>query len=191
MLVRGSAVAAGWQEGGLDRVGKMRFYGGMDRADLRTFTAADADWLVDRHQTLYAEEEGFDDRFGVLVRQIVTAFLHGHDPAREQGWVAVQGTERLGSIFCVTDDRAVPEGAKLRLFFVERSARGTGLAQRLLDTCMDFARGAGYTRMRLWTHESHRAAVRLYARNGFRMTSAAPVRNFGRDLVEQMWERAL
>ncbi len=163
----------------------------MDQAGLRTFTEADADWVVARHAALYGEEAGFDASFGILVGRIVAKFLDAHDPLRERGWIAERGGERLGSIFCVTEGAEAPDVAKLRLFFVERSERGTGLAQRMLDACMDFARDAGYARMRLWTHESHRAAVRLYARNGFALIGSKTVRSYGQDLVEQVWERHL
>ncbi len=85
--------------------------------------------------------------------------------------------------------RSGQEGvAKLRLFLLEPEARGRGLGQRLLDACLGFARAAGYRRLELWTHESHRAACALYARNGFRLVGSRPVRSFGQDLVEQTWE---
>jgi hypothetical protein len=45
--------------------------------------------------------------------------------------------------------------------------------------------------MTLWTHESHRAACALYAKNGFACVRSEPVRSFGVDLVEQAWERDL
>lgn len=160
--------------------------------DLHLFSAADADWLVARHAALYMQDEGFDGTFGALVAGIVAGFLRGHDPARERGWIARAGDARLGSIFCVDAGADAGAGvAKLRLFLVEPAARGTGLAQQMLDTCLGFALASGYRRMCLWTHESHRAAGRLYARNGFALTAAAPVRSFGRDLVEQTWERPL
>lgn len=158
---------------------------------VRTFGAGDADWIVARHAELYARDEGFDETFGALVAEIVETFLRKHDPARERGWIGHRGDLRLGSIFCVQENPAAPEVAKLRLFLLEPEARGTGLAQRLLDTCMGFARGAGYRHMRLWTHESHRAAGRLYTRNGFALTAAQAVRSFGQDVVEQTWERPL
>lgn len=157
-------------------------------ATLVPFAAADADWLVDRHAALYARDEGFDETFGQLVREIVTAFLAGHDPGREGGWIAWQDGRRLGSIFVVQEEPGV---AKLRLVLLEPEARGTGLAQRMLEHAMGFARGAGYVHMRLWTHESHRAAGRLYARNGFAMTGVESRHSFGRDVVAQTWERPL
>ena len=45
--------------------------------------------------------------------------------------------------------------------------------------------------MVLWTHKSHEAACALYAKSGFQMTDERPVHNFGRDLIEQSWERDL
>jgi GNAT superfamily N-acetyltransferase len=151
---------------------------------LRPFTAGDADWLVRRHADHYATEEGFDETFGPLVAGIIANFLQNHDPACEAGWIAYQGEERLGSIFCVRLDALT---AKLRLFYVVPEARGTGVAQTLLSTCLAFAKAAGFKQMTLWTHESHRAAGAIYARNGFARTGAKPVHSFGVDLVEETW----
>jgi GNAT superfamily N-acetyltransferase len=159
--------------------------------DLRPFSPEDAEWLVDRHAALYARDDGFDESFGPLVAGIIAEFLAKADQMRQAGWIAWEGGQRLGSIFCVGEGPATPQIAKLRLFLVEPQARGTGLAQTLLDTCFAFARSAGYTQMLLWTHESHRAAGRLYARNGFAVISSRPVHSFGQDLVEQIWQRDL
>jgi GNAT superfamily N-acetyltransferase len=159
-------------------------------ARIRPFTAADLDWIVERHGALYAAAEGFDATFPALVRSIAAAFLAAHDPAREAGWIAEAGGLRAGSIFCVSEAPG-GETAKLRLFLVEPDWRGTGLAGRLLDTCLGFARGTGYRHIRLWTHESHRAAGRLYARSGFALTDSRPAHSFGVDVVEQTWERPL
>ncbi len=152
---------------------------------LRPFDAADADWLVGQHAAHYAQAEGFDATFGPLVAGILASFLQDHDPVCEAGWIAQQGNSPLGSIFCV---RLNDQTAKLRLFYVVPDARGTGVAQALLDQCLGFARQAGYAGLTLWTHESHTAAGRIYARNGFRRTQAVPVHSFGVDLVEETWQ---
>jgi GNAT superfamily N-acetyltransferase len=138
---------------------------------------------------LYSHDEGFDGSFEALVAEILAAFLRDHDPATERGWIAETEGRRLGSIFCVQSGEAGV--AKLRLFLLLPEARGRGLGQRLLDECMGFARAAGYRRLKLWTHESHRAACALYAKNGFACTASFPVRSFGLDLVEQSWEIGL
>jgi len=159
-----------------------------DAVTFRDIAVGDAGWLIQRHGELYARDEGFDASFEPLVAEILTAFLRAHDPATERAFIATRGPDRLGSIFCVQSGE--PGVAKLRLFFLEPEARGLGLGQRLLDACLGFARGAGYRRMVLWTHESHRAACALYAKNGFEMTMRKPVRSFGVDLVEQSWQIA-
>lgn len=155
---------------------------------LRDFTAEDVDWLVERHATLYAQDEGFDNSFGPLVRGILDEFIAHHDPHCERGWLAEANGQRLGTIFCV---RVSDARAKLRLFLLIPEARGMGLGQQLLNECMGFARGAGYTDMQLWTHESHTAACALYRKNGWQLVSAKPVHSFGVDLVEQSWKITL
>ena len=152
---------------------------------IRPFRPDDAPWLAERHATLYARDEGFNATFGPLVAGILDDFIAGHDPACEAGWIAHAGARRLGSIFCVRQSEGI---ARLRLFLLVPEARGQGLGQRLLETCTGFARARGYRGMTLWTHESHRAACALYARNGWRLGASVPVRSFGCDLVEQSWE---
>ena len=154
---------------------------------LRPFAVTDTDWLVKEHADHYGMVEGFDDTFGPLVASIIAGFWADHDSDREAGWIAHQGDQRLGSIFCVRLDDQI---AKLRLFYVQADARGTGAAQALLDRCLSFARGAGYVGLTLWTHQSHAAAGRIYKRNGFKRTRAEPVHSFGVDLVEETWQIA-
>ncbi len=153
-------------------------------ADLRAYTPADRDWLVERHGTLYAQAEGFDDSFAPLVGTILDAFATDHDPSCEAGWIAEDAGQRLGSIFCVRHDAT---RAKLRLFLLVPEARGRGLGQALLDRCMGFARGAGYHGLTLWTHASHEAACALYVKNGWQLMASKPVRSFGVDLEEQTY----
>lgn len=152
--------------------------------DLTPLAAGDAGWVVWRHGALYAAEEGYDASFEALVAEIVAAHLRRHDPARETGWIARRAGRRLGSLFCMDDGEGV---ARLRLFLLEPEARGTGLGQRMLDAALGFARTAGYRRVVLWTHESHRAAGQLYARNGFARMTSTPGRAFGCDVVDETW----
>ena len=157
----------------------------MDGIEIRDLQIGDAGWIIGRHGTLYAAEEGYDISFEALVAEIMAGFIRTRDPERERAFVAWQGGRRLGSVFCVrVDDRT----AKLRLFLITPEARGWGLGRRLLAECMGFARAAGYARMVLWTHESHRAACALYQQAGWRLVGSAPAREFGCDVVDQHWE---
>jgi GNAT superfamily N-acetyltransferase len=156
----------------------------MDDIELRRFGPEDRDWLIEQHKVHYAKAEGFDDSFGVLVTDIVDAFLMDHDPEREAGWIAWQKGTRLGSIFCV---KLTKRTAKLRLFLLADGARGKGLGRKMLLHCMQFARDEGYADMQLWTHESHTAAGALYARNGWALGATKDVVSFGKPNVEQEW----
>lgn len=162
----------------------MRFGKSMSNADIRQFTATDRDWLVDQHDRLYAQSEGFDDSFGVLVAEILDDFIASHDLVAEGGWIAEGNGQRLGSIFCV---RLSETTAKLRLLLLVPEARGKGLGRQMLATCMNFAKERGYRDMQLWTHESHAAACALYEAAGWELVGTKPVHSFGQDLVEQSW----
>ena len=152
---------------------------------LRDIEPGDVGWLVDQHSQLYARDEGFDETFGPLVADILDDFMRRRDAPRERGFIAVRGTQRLGSVFCVhADDRT----AKLRLFLLLPEARGRGLGRHMLEACMAHARAQGYVRMVLWTHASHRAACALYEKAGWRCVSSKPVVSFGVALEELGWE---
>ena len=128
--------------------------------------------------------------FEALVAQIVAAYAAGHDPAREAAWIAELDGRRVGCVFCVADDDD-PEAAKLRILLVHPGARGHGLGGRLVDTCLRFARDAGYARMRLWTNHPLAAARQIYVARGFTLAAEEPHHSFGVDLVGQTYVREL
>ena len=111
-------------------------------------------------------------------------YIDHHDPVREAGWIAEINGQRVGSIFCVAKDA---DTAKLRMLFVDASARGLGVGSRLVDECVRFAREAGYRRMVLWTVDLLYPARRLYESVGFTLTNEEPYNGFGHDLVSQDW----
>ena len=140
------------------------------------------------HGEVYADEFGWDGSFEALVAQIVADFAADHDPAREAGWIAELVGERVGCVFCVAKDDTT---AQLRILLVHPDGRGLGLAARLVDECIGFARDKGYERVVLWTNDPLVAARHLYLAAGFTLTDESPHHSFGHDLVGQTYELEL
>jgi GNAT superfamily N-acetyltransferase len=134
---------------------------------------------------LYAEEYGWNEEFEGAVAGIVAEFIRDMDPKRERCWIAEREGEVVGSVFLVRKTNAV---ARLRLLYVEPSARGLGIGRQLVEECVRFARAAGYRRMTLWTQRNLVAAREIYRKAGFHLVKEEPQHNFGHDLVSETWE---
>jgi GNAT superfamily N-acetyltransferase len=89
-------------------------------------------------------------------------------------------------VFCVRGPDAAT--AKLRLLLLDPAVRGQGLGGRLVDTCLEFARKAGYQRMVLWTNDPLVAARHIYLARGFVLTGEEPHTLFGEGLLSQTYE---
>ena len=150
----------------------------------------DLGWVVMAHGEVYAQEFGWDGSFEALVARIVADYAAGHDPSREAAWIAEVDGRRLGCVFCVPDPDH--DGtALLRILLVHPDGRGRDLGRRLVRACLEFARDAGYERVRLWTNHPLAAARHLYLERGFRLIAEQPHHSFGVDLVGQTYELEL
>lgn len=153
---------------------------------LRPPHAGDLGWIVYRQGVLYANEWGYNEEFEALSAGIVAEFVQKLRPQKERCWIAEKDGEIVGSVFLVRKSETV---AKLRLLYVEPSARGMGIGGRLIDECIRFARQAGYKKITLWTQSELLSARRLYKRAGFAITAKKPHDSFGRKgLVAETWE---
>lgn len=153
-------------------------------AMVRDLRPGDIGWIAHRQGLLYATEYGFDLTFEALVAEILAGFVRDFDVSRAGAWIAEQAGEVTGSVFLAPASETV---GKLRLLYVEPSARGQGLGRRLTAACIAGARGRGYTQLTLWTNDVLTAARRIYAEAGFRLVESAPHRSFGQDLVGETW----
>ena len=152
---------------------------------LRPPVPGDLGWILHRQAVLYHQEYGWDWGFEGLVAEIVGKFVAEFDPARESVWVAEHAGAIVGSVFLVKGDQ--PDIGKLRLLYVEPSARGLGIGAQLVDACIDRARKIGYRRLVLWTNDILLAARRIYVSRGFVLEAEERHHSFGRDLVGQFW----
>ncbi|MFA5979363.1 MAG: bifunctional helix-turn-helix transcriptional regulator/GNAT family N-acetyltransferase [Pseudomonas sp.] len=155
---------------------------------LRDPQPGDMGLVVQQQSALYAREYQWNWEFEALVAEIVAKYLREFDPTRERCWIAEKDGAVVGSVFVVRHDDST---AKLRMLYVDASARGLGIGQRLVDECLRFARHAGYTRMMLWTMSALTDARRLYQKAGFELVEEEPTLSFGKPLVSQTWARAL
>jgi DNA-binding MarR family transcriptional regulator/GNAT superfamily N-acetyltransferase len=159
---------------------------------LRPHQPGDLGWVVHRHGALYSQEYGYDDTFEALVAEIAAKFIQQLDPRRERCWIAEKDGEIVGSVFLVSESSKSKTVAKLRLLYVEPSARGLGIGKRLVDECLRFARQVGYKKIVLWTQSELPAARHIYQKAGFRLVLQKKHRSWGRDdLVSEIWELKL
>ena len=155
---------------------------------LRGLQSGDIGWVIRRQGMLYTQEYGWDETFEGLVAEIAAAFVKSWDPRKERCWIAEREGEIVGSVFLV---RQSDRTAKLRLLYVEPSARGLGIGRRLVEECIGFARAKGYKTLTLWTNDILVAARRIYQAAGFRLVKEEKHHSFGKDLVGQNWDLAL
>ncbi|MFA6117061.1 MAG: helix-turn-helix domain-containing GNAT family N-acetyltransferase [Sphingomonas sp.] len=155
---------------------------------VRTFRAGDMGMITARQAILYNESHGWAAPMEVLLGDVTSAFLRDYREGREQCWVAESAGMMAGSIFVVDAGGGV---AQLRLLYVEPWARGMGIGGDLVGRCVTFAREAGYTTLRLWTHSVLLSARRIYAGAGFEIVKTEIHHSFGKPEQGEIWELTL
>ncbi len=156
-----------------------------ERVVLRAPRVGDLGWIVHRQSVLYQQEYGWDWTYEGLAARILGDFVSEYDATREDGWVAEFRGEIVGSIFLMKSDDA--RVAKLRLLYVEPSARGLGVGSLLVRNCVQRARALSYSKLTLWTNDVLVSARKIYQAVGFVLSEEKKHDAFGKSLVSQTW----
>jgi DNA-binding MarR family transcriptional regulator/GNAT superfamily N-acetyltransferase len=153
-------------------------------AIIRAHRAGDIGWIVESQSRFYAEEYGWDLRFEALVAEVAGKFLANFDPEKEYCWIAERGGINVGSVLVANSGDGI---AKLRLLYVDKSARGLGLGKLLVNECIRFARQKDYRQLSLWTNDMLETARGIYIKAGFRLISEERHKMFGPEANGQTW----
>ena len=155
---------------------------------IRGLQIGDVGWIIHRQALLYAQEYGWDISYEALVAEILAGFVKDFDQTKSAAWIAESSGAVVGSVFLMPAAASV---AKLRLLYVEPSARGMGLGRRLVEECIAGARARGYRTLTLWTNSVLVAARRIYEAAGFKLCTEERHYSFGKNLLGQTWELTL
>jgi len=155
---------------------------------LRTFRIGDLAMLAARQSILYDEMHGWGRGLELVESEYTTKFLRDFKPGREQCWIAEAEGAMAGSVM-LTDEG--DDLGSLRLMYVEPFARGRGIGDALVGTCVAFAREAGYDAVTLWTHAVLTSARKIYAGHGFEIVSTEMHEEFGKPELGETWRLEL
>jgi DNA-binding MarR family transcriptional regulator/N-acetylglutamate synthase-like GNAT family acetyltransferase len=155
---------------------------------MRTFRAGDVGLLAARQSILYLAEYGWGRGLEQNIAETCAAFLANYREGRDQCWIAEVAGAMAGSIMLTDEGDGL---SRLRLFYVEPMARGRGIGDALVSTCLGFAREKGYREMMLWTHQVLTSARRIYAAYGFEITETEMHDDFGKPELGEIWRLKL
>jgi len=155
---------------------------------IRTFRTGDLGLLAARQSIFYKEEYGWGRGLEHNISETTANFLRDFRPGRDQCWIAEVAGATAGSIILTDEGDGL---SRLRLFYVEAFARGRGIGDTLVRTCLGFARDVGYRSMMLWTHTVLASARRIYAGHGFEIVETAVHEDFGKPEQGEIWRLEL
>ncbi|MBA3042238.1 MAG: bifunctional helix-turn-helix transcriptional regulator/GNAT family N-acetyltransferase [Alphaproteobacteria bacterium] len=151
---------------------------------LRPHRPGDLGWMIQSQTEFYVRTFGWNRRFEALVSQVAADFLERYDERRDHCWIAERAGTRVGSVIVMDGGENI---AKMRMLYVDGSARGLGLGKLLVDQCVHFARNAGYRELTLWTNDILRTARHIYIAAGFQLVAEERHTMLGPELNGQTW----
>ena len=138
----------------------------------------------------YARHAGFGAFFEQQVADEMAQFMRRFDPRADGFWLARRGGWSLGSV-SIDASRRNSAGARLRWFIVDESLQGTGVGSRLIAAALAHCDKMGFRKIYLTTFAGLDAARHLYERHGFVLRSEAKGAQWGRQKLEQRFERVV
>jgi GNAT superfamily N-acetyltransferase len=144
--------------------------------------------ITELHARFYAAHVGFGVYFESRVARELAAFCERHDEGRDGLWLALLDGQIEGAI-AIDGEHAQTEGAHLRWFITSDRLRGSGAGRRLIEEALAFCDVRGYRKTWLWTFNGLHAARHLYEQHGFRLVQQQPGGQWGREVLEQRFER--
>ena len=109
---------------------------------------------------ILVDEYGFQE----LSDEILNAQNEEYNMGNNRLWLAMENGEIIGTtgLIEVSENHAI-----LKKVYVEESHRGKGIAQQLLNQCLEYAKEIGYDYIYLITYDRLDRAKAFYSKNGF------------------------
>lgn len=140
------------------------------------------------HAAYYAQAAGFGQPFEAMVASGLAEFSGRLDRPCNAVWRAMCGERIVGMIAIDGEDLGLGIG-HLRWFIVDAEARGRGVGRELLAAALRFSDERGFSETRLWTFRGLDAARHLYESAGFRLAEERAGRQWGTEVMEQLFVR--
>ncbi|HWJ73631.1 MAG TPA: helix-turn-helix domain-containing GNAT family N-acetyltransferase [Kaistia sp.] len=146
--------------------------------------------ITEMHSVYYARTSGFGLAFESVVASGLAEFAGRLGKPQNEIWAAMSGGDIAGSIAIDGEDLG-SSIAHLRWFIVDDAMRGSGAGKKLLDAALAFVDHQGFAETHLWTFSGLHAARHLYETRGFKLAEERPGSQWGSEVLEQRFARAL
>lgn len=152
------------------------------------FEPGDLGQLILIHGAQNYQDYGFSPVHEAYCARIFADFLLNETPGRSKAWVARKEGKAVGSVLICELPGDV---AQLRLLFADKSVRGLGLGQWLVEDAVQYCREAGFRKVFLWTVDGLERAIAIYRSAGFEQTGEKTQIAWGRESRELRFDLPL
>jgi GNAT superfamily N-acetyltransferase len=159
----------------------------MDGVKLSGYVPGAIGRVAELHGKYYHEHWGFDLFFESKVATELSEFLCRFSQTRDGFWLATMEERIVGSI-TIDGIHFDSKGGHLRWFIVAPENQGQGIGKILLEEAIEFCRRTGFKRIYLWTFSGLDGARHLYEKFGFRLSEQHEGNQWGKKVIEQMFE---